>query len=169
MIANPKNFINLNLNRGETDLKAPPGFEARPVDMETGGSGRERQQILQTKAWNIAISPASSIFMNFIMFWMVGNSLSIYTLFFVFTMISSQVKNLFGVNDKFREFEGLKMKELGFYKLIYFAINLVVFGFCCYKLAGMGLLPFNPSDYIDLLPSNNVDVDVVRFSGSIRK
>ena len=95
---------------------------------------------------------------------MVGSSLSIYTLFFVFTMISSQVRNLFGVSDRFKEFEGTKMKELGFYKLIYFGINLAVFAFCCYKLAGMGLLPFNPSDYVDLLPGNNVDAEVARFA-----
>lgn len=164
MIASQKTFINLNLTRGETDLSLPPGCESRPVDFESVGSGRERQEILQTKAWNIAISPASSIVMNFIMFWMIGSSLSIYTLFFVFTMISSQIRNLFGVNDRFKEFEGSKMKELGFYKLIYLVINLAVFGFCCYKLAGMGLLPFNPSDYVDLLPKNNEAVDIVRYS-----
>ena len=163
MIVSQKNFINLNLPRSETDLKTPPGYESRPVDLETQGSGREKIQILQNKAWQVAISPASSIFMNFIMFWMIGSSLSIYTLFFVFTMISSQVKNLLGTNERFKEFEGFKLKEIGFYKLIYFLINLAVFGFCLYKLSGMGLLPFSPSDYVDLLPENDISAVIVRY------
>ena len=164
MILNKASFININVPRAESDFKNPPGFESRPIDFESVGSGRERLQILQNKAWQIAISPASSIFMNFFMFWMIGNSLSIYTLFFVFTMISAQIKNLLGTNEKFREFEGFKMKEITFYKFIYFGINLIVFTFCLYKLAGIGLIPLSPSDYVDLLPENNVNADIVRFN-----
>ena len=39
-----------------------------------------------------------------------------------------------------------------FYKLIYVVINLGVLGFVLYKLYGIGLVPLNPSDYLDILP-----------------
>ena len=65
--------------------------------------------------------------------------------------------------EKFKQFEGSKLKEIGFYKLIYFGINFAVFMFCCYKLAGMRLLPFTPADYVDLLPENNKNMRIVRF------
>ena len=157
------NFIQLNVANRDSELRAPPGFESKLQDFENQRSSEDKMKMIQNKAWTMAISPASSIFMNFILFYFVGTSLNIYSLVMIFTVISGQIKGLLGTRDKFREFEHYHLKELGFYKLIYSAINLALLGYSMYNFSKMGMLPFSPSDYVDVLPANPVNVDIVNF------
>ena len=146
-------FIDLNNKQKSDDMPKPAGFEKNPINFEATQSNADKMKLVQNKAWSIAVSPASSIFMNFILFYFVGSSLNIYTLIMIFTLIINQLKSLIGINEKFKEFEPYKMQELTFYKLIYFCINAALLGYSSYKLYHMGLLPLSPADYVDLLPS----------------
>lgn len=146
-------FIDLNNKQRSDEMPKPAGYEKNPINFEAIQSNADKMKLFQNKAWQIAISPMSSIFMNFILFYFVGSSLNIYTLIMIFTLIINQFKSIIGINEKFREFEAYKMQEVSFYKFIYFCINAALLGYSSYKLYHMGLLPLAPADYIDLLPS----------------
>ena len=145
-------FIDLNNKLKSAEMPKPAGFEKNNVNFEATQSNADKLKLIQNKAWQIAVSPMSSIFMNFILFYFVGGSLNIYTLIMIFTLIINQLKSLIGINEKFKEFEPYKMQEITFYKFIYFCINAALLGYSSYKLYHMGLLPLSPADYIDLLP-----------------
>ncbi len=164
MEVNPNNFIDLNVRGKDTEVSVPIGFENKTIDFETKRSGEDKLKLVQNKAWQMAISPASSIFMNFILFYFVGSSLNVYSLMMIFTVISGQIKGLLGTRDKFREFEPYHMKELSFYKLIYVVINIALLGYSLYNFSKMGMIPLSPSDYVDVLPANPVHVDIVHFT-----
>lgn len=55
----------------------------------------------------------------------------------------------------FKQFEGKKISLL-YYKFIYVGINAFVLSIGLHKLYGVGLLPFSPSDWIDLIPRQTV-------------
>ena len=147
-------FIDLNNKQRSNDLPKPPSWEKQAVNIENNTNSAEKLKLLQNKAWSTAISPASGIFINFILFYFVGNSLNIYTLIMIFSLIMNQIRSLIGIRDKFREFESYKIQELSFYKLIYFSINAALLGYSAYRLYHIGLLPLSPADYVDLLPRN---------------
>lgn len=144
----------IDLNNKQSDLNDPPGRQKKVEDYDKGNNS-ELKKIMQNRAWTTAISPLTSIFMYVIMFWMMGNSLNIYTLIMICSVGINQIKGIFGVNEKFKVFEQHKFEELSFYKLVYLLVNLAILLFIAYKLFNLGLLPLSPADYVELLPVNN--------------
>jgi preprotein translocase subunit SecY len=94
------------------------------------------------------------------MFWMIGNGISIFTIFFIFQSLFSSVTALlktskgtiYDNNKVFEPFESMVSSTFK-YKVIYCAINLVLLGIVAYKLSSMGLLPVSAADYVDLVPT----------------
>ena len=145
-------FIDINNNKSE--LSDPPGKQKKTEDYDQGNNS-ELKKIMQNRAWSAAISPISSVFMYIIMFWMMGNSLNIYTLVMIGSTGINQIKSIMSVNSKFKVFEEHIPSQIGFYKLVYLLVSLAILLFIAYKLFGLGLLPLSPADYVELLPLNN--------------
>ncbi len=99
------------------------------------------------------------IFMTLFMFWMIGNGISIFTIFFIFQSLFSSVtallktsKGTLYFNIVFEPYETMVSSTFK-YKVIYCGINLVLMGIVAYKLSSMGLLPVSAADYVDLVPT----------------
>ena len=72
-----------DLSKGKkVDLPGPIGFtkayEVTEVPLKSMVEEKRK------KAWSIATAPAGQVFMNLFMMWMMGNSLHIFTIFFLF-------------------------------------------------------------------------------------
>ena len=68
------------------------------------------------------------------MFWMMGNSLSIYTIMFSMQLATSPFKQLAGVNEAFKQFEHKKL-NLTLPKLLYIGCALVTLCLAVYKFS----------------------------------
>lgn len=98
--------------------------------------------------------------MYFIMFYFFGSSLNIYTLIMICSVAITHLKNITSIEEKFSAFKAFNLKELPFYKLIYFLANVAILLFLGYKFYNMGLLPLSPVDYVDVLPTNKQQLKV---------
>ena len=114
----------------------------------------------------LATSSKMQIFMTMFMFWMMGNGMSIFTIFFIFQSLFSAVTALLKTGKGknliksivFEAYESM-VSSTTRYKVIYCAINLVLVGIVAYKLSSMGLLPVAAADYVDLVPTyESIDV-----------
>lgn len=162
MDINNPNYVDLTSKSRDNVLPYPPGYQRNVETFEESSRTNEKIKILTDKAFQLAISPASSIFMAFVLFYFLGSTLNIYTLIMLFTFISSQVKTLVNINKTFKDYESVP--QLGFYKFIYFCMNLGIFCYSLSKLYNMGLLPLSPSDYVDLLPINGSQERITRIN-----
>lgn len=152
MSQKPFKRVNLLAGLKKPELDAPYGF-TRDTEAEaaTSSEDKKKREILLQQAWNTATAPVSGIFMNVFFFWMMGNSVHIFTLIFMFSIMYNTLKSIGNTNEVFKKYESLK-DAVFFYKLIYMAVNGVVLCIGLYKLYGMGLLPLHPADYVDLVP-----------------
>jgi|LakMenEpi03Aug12_release.lakeMendotaPanAssembly.Ray.scaffolds.fasta_scaffold1333422_1 hypothetical protein len=50
------------------------------------------------------------------------------------------------------------------YKFMYMGINLILFGIVIYKMSAMGMLPVLAADYVDLVPTFDVNHNQFRHS-----
>jgi hypothetical protein len=153
-----KGFRRVNLLSGlkKPDLDVPFGYAKESEEVaQTTKEDKQKREILLQQAWNTATSPMSSIFMNIFMFWMMGSSVHIFTLIFMFSILYNSIKTIGSTNEVFKKFEQIK-DAIGFYKLIYMGLNSVVLLFGLYRLYGMGLLPLHASDYVALVPHMKV-------------
>jgi len=99
--------------------------------------------ILENRAWGIAKSPASSIFSTAFMGWMMGNQLSIYTMFFIVFALYNPIKSLLGTNAQFLPLQQQSAEATSFLpqKLVYAFLQLVALCIGLYKAHSMGLVP----------------------------
>lgn len=149
--------VNLINTTKKSDLELPFGYAKETEEaVYTAGEDKKKREILLQQAWNTATSPMSSIFMNIFMFWMMGSSVHIFTLVFMFSILYNSVKTIGGTDEVFKKYEAVK-DAVTFYKLIYIALNGVVLAFGLYKLYGMGLLPLHAADYVALVPYMKVN------------
>jgi hypothetical protein len=140
----------------KSGLEAPFGYtKSFSAPENTVKDTQRKNTILSSQAKAAAFSPGSQIFMQLFMMWMMGSSLHIFSIFMIYQMMSGPISSMMTVNQKFARFSTLG-NELAFYKLIYIGINLGVLGMGLYKLNTMGLLPLNPSDYVELIPKADV-------------
>jgi hypothetical protein len=153
-----KTFKRVNLLKGgvKSELDVPYGFSRDfEAEAQTANEDKKKREIMIQQAWSLATSPASGIFMNLFFFWMMGNSIHIFTLVFLFSIMYNTIKTISNTNQVFKRFEPIK-NDLLFYKLIYAAINSAVLFLGLYKLYGLGLLPLHPADYVALVPNMKV-------------
>ena len=105
--------------------------------------------------------------MTLLSFYFVGSTLSIFSLFFVGMYGFNSLNAIFNVgngnflNIVFKPFDNPVYTTIH-YKLLYCAINFVVFGAVIWRVNSMGLLPINPADWISMLqnfPQDNFSVN----------
>ncbi len=94
------------------------------------------------KAWEVALGPVKGLPMTFIMMYMSGNSLQIFSIMMVFMAFKNPITGLIGTNQAFERFETqsnrAKMLQV---KLAYVAMQLLALGLGIWKVNAMGLLP----------------------------
>jgi len=108
---------------------------------------RNVKAILENKAWTIAKGPASSIFQTAFVSWMMGNQLSIYTLFFIVFALYNPIKGILGTISTFsilqQESTAYSSQKLSFFpqKLVFVFLNFLLLCVGLYKAYSMGLVP----------------------------
>ena len=111
-----------------------------------------RRRALQAKGWAVAQAQGAQMLqVGFMLYFMVGSRLNLWSIFYLVLMGSSPFRNLLGVNAAFAPF-AMPGVDLGAAKLLYAALNLGGVGIFFWKLNAMGLMPITSSDWISLLP-----------------
>lgn len=95
------------------------------------------------KAWEVALGPVKGLPMTFIMMYMSGNSLQIFSIMMVFMAFKNPVMGLVNTNQAFERFQtetnAAKILQT---KLVYIVMQLLALGVGIWKINGMGLLPY---------------------------
>eukprot|EP00826_Nyctotherus_ovalis_P008685 TRINITY_DN12253_c0_g1_i7.p3 TRINITY_DN12253_c0_g1~~TRINITY_DN12253_c0_g1_i7.p3 ORF type:complete len:107 (+),score=30.21 TRINITY_DN12253_c0_g1_i7:356-676(+) len=92
------------------------------------------------------------VFMSLFLFYMIGNSIQIFTIFITVGMVIPQARALFNIGETFRPFEDPRIKDqLTLYKLMYAALHILILAAAIYKFASMGLIPVRPIDWLTLV------------------
>ncbi|KAI8623854.1 hypothetical protein F5Y19DRAFT_344392 [Xylariaceae sp. FL1651] len=158
-----------------TDLKSPPSYKAKsgsildpPGYPSQAGALSKKQAAKESKnqsrkqptpeemdtlklkkAWEVALAPVKSLPMTFIMMYMSGNSLQIFSIMMVFMAFKNPIMGLVGTNQAFERFESDSNKgKMLQVKLAYIAMQLVALAVGIWKVNTMGLLPTTRSDWL---------------------
>ena len=84
----------------------------------------------------MAKSPFMMGLMSLFLFYMIGNSIQIFTIFITVGMLIPQVRALFNINDAFKPFEDPRIKDqLTLYKLLYAGLHVAILAAALYKFA----------------------------------
>lgn len=107
--------------------------------------------------------------MTMFMFWMFGNNISIFVLFPIIQTLMTAVGGLLNIGKGiykiilvFEPFEGM-LPSLTKYKFMYIGINCILLGLVIYKMSAMGMLPVLAADYVDLVPTFDVNMSLNRL------
>lgn len=99
-------------------------------------------QLKLKKAWEVALAPVKSLPMTFIMMYMSGNTLQIFSIMMVMMAFKNPIMGLINTNQAFERFETDSNKhQMLQVKLVYIAMQLVALAVGVWKINGMGLLP----------------------------
>jgi len=95
------------------------------------------------KAWEVALAPIKSLPMTFIMMYMSGNSLQIFSIMMVYMAFKNPIMGLLSTNQAFERFESNTNKaKILPVKVAYIAMQLVALAVGIWKVNAMGLLPY---------------------------
>ncbi|KAJ3728556.1 endoplasmic reticulum protein [Lentinula raphanica] len=146
------------------NLPPPPGFSKASSSSKGNLSSKAvatpsttpeaYDQLKDKRAWDLAISPAKSLPMQFFMLYMSGSGVQIFSMGIIFMLLSSPFKNIAGMNEAFASFAPSASKNpkslstLTLQKLAYFACNLLTLGVGLWKCRSMGLLPTGTGDWL---------------------
>lgn len=105
------------------------------------------------KMWELAISPAKNILMNFGMNYMSPNEIQVIPIMMLFMLFINNFQELFQVNSKFNDINSkidaeMDSYDLNIWKLIYILSVLGNLGVGVWKLFKIGLIPNSKSDWI---------------------
>mmetsp|Transcript_43384 Transcript_43384/g.86204 ORF Transcript_43384/g.86204 Transcript_43384/m.86204 type:complete len:171 (-) Transcript_43384:123-635(-) len=149
--------FNLDIGGGmKNGMDDPPGYKMTMDDGSGGGklkSKSSNQELLEKKAWEIAITPIQSVGMNLFMLWMSGSSPGIFNVMilgYCFTSIAGQFSR---VNTAFANF---KTVDTTLQKFAYLALCSVSLAYLLYHASGMGVLPTASGDWIAYIPNTQV-------------
>mmetsp|Transcript_21303 Transcript_21303/g.24495 ORF Transcript_21303/g.24495 Transcript_21303/m.24495 type:complete len:166 (-) Transcript_21303:36-533(-) len=136
------------------NLHDPFGYKAPTENIEIRvqtkqGLTQKEIDVLNSKSWTVAKSPFQSIFMTLFMFWMTGNSISIWTLMITISFLISPFKQIFSVNQAFIAFEG--KIPLFLQKVCFASLHLFILGVAVYKFSAMGIIPDKAIDWMALI------------------
>merc|ERR1711908_237114 len=125
-------------------------------DSSAAGKGKSKttnQELLEKKAWEIAIAPIQSVGMNLFMLWMSGSSPGIFNVMVLGYCLTSIVGQFSRVNTAFASFKTI---DTMLQKLAYLTLCSVSLAYLLYHASGMGLLPTSSGDWIAFIPSTEV-------------
>lgn len=172
---NENEIVQKYLNNKSMKLKQPVGFTDNTYDDIDNGlfkpikhtelksqqlkvkqnkiQNLELKQFKKKKMWELAISPAKSIFMNVAMSYMSPNDIQVIPIMMLFMLFINTFKEIFMVNTKFKQLDQSISSDIDTYdinimKFIYILSscgNLVV---GLWKLNSMGLIPNKSSDWL---------------------
>merc|ERR1719221_1487447 len=118
-----------------------------------GKSKTSNQELLEKKAWEVAIAPIQSVGMNLFMLWMSGSSPGIFTVMILWYCLTSIIGQFSRVNTAFA---AMKSIDTTLQKLAYLALCSVSLAYLLYHASGMGLLPTSSGDWIASIPKTDV-------------
>ncbi|KAL9092027.1 MAG: hypothetical protein Q9159_001025 [Coniocarpon cinnabarinum] len=131
---------------------APPskkGAKSTQPAAKKGPSSEDLDTLKLKKAWEVALAPAKQLPLSAIGLYMSGNSLQIFSIFMVFTLLRSPFAALMNISQTFARFEMPAYRsQLTMVKLAYVATNLLTLALGIYKINAMGLLPTTRSDWL---------------------
>ncbi|KAF4730417.1 ER membrane protein complex subunit 4 [Perkinsus olseni] len=113
----------------------------------------QQKAILEKRAWETAISPAKSIFMNLFMLWMSGSGPGLFSILIVGYATMNTVKSLAKCNQVFEQFAAANVL---LQKLAYIGINVAILAYLGNHAANMGILPIASGDWIQFIPEQRV-------------
>lgn len=94
------------------------------------------------KAWEVALGPVKGLPMTFIMMYMSGNSLQIFSIMMVFMAFKNPIMGLVNTNQAFERFQTeTNASKILQTKLVYVAMQVLALAVGVWKVNGMGLLP----------------------------
>eukprot|EP00933_Yihiella_yeosuensis_P000340 TRINITY_DN10050_c3_g1_i1.p1 TRINITY_DN10050_c3_g1~~TRINITY_DN10050_c3_g1_i1.p1 ORF type:complete len:171 (-),score=30.38 TRINITY_DN10050_c3_g1_i1:67-579(-) len=151
-------FTNLD-TAGSTKVDGvqdPIGFR---LSMDEGGAGGKsktkvtNQELLEKKAWEIAVAPIQSVGMNLFMLWMSGSSPGIFNVMILGYCLTSIIGQFARASVAFQSFKTI---DTTLQWLAYLALCAVSLAYLLYHASGMGLLPTSSGDWINLIPNTDV-------------
>lgn len=137
----------------------------RPKDVTSSAAARRKAaQVAYAAAWRDAFAPVRGLLTAWLMLWMAGSAVQVFSVMSVVTVLVMQVQGLLGVRKKFAkavrknaDLEGRLMPQV-----------VVCTVLCCggvamalWKCHMLGFLPTEESDWIALLPVEHLE-DTVR-------
>merc|ERR1712232_669146 len=100
-----------------------------------GKSKASNQDLLEKKAWEIAIAPIQSVGMNLFMLWMSGSSPGIFNVMILAYCLTSIIGQYGRINTAFVNFKAI---DTTLQKLAYFGLCSVSLGYLLWHMLGMG-------------------------------
>lgn len=127
------NAIQQQKQKDSKDSKVQPRKAPTSEEMDT---------LKLKKAWEVALAPVKALPMTFIMMYMSGNSLQIFSIMMVFMAFKNPIMGLANTNQAFERFQTeTNAGKILQTKLVYVVMQLVALGVGIWKVNGMGLLP----------------------------
>eukprot|EP01116_Phalansterium_solitarium_P010621 TRINITY_DN2561_c0_g2_i1.p1 TRINITY_DN2561_c0_g2~~TRINITY_DN2561_c0_g2_i1.p1 ORF type:complete len:180 (+),score=24.16 TRINITY_DN2561_c0_g2_i1:66-605(+) len=149
-----RKFVDLSAD-GSRDLAPvmPSGYSERVSSDSEDRTRQKKTDLKIKKAWDLAKGAAKGVPMLIFMFWMVGNTVNIFSIPFLVYQFWNPVRALLGLSVAFSKYEAdgfephhhqqqqLHRAQLLLPKLAYAGVQLAIVALCVYKCAAMGLLP----------------------------
>ncbi|KAI1261049.1 hypothetical protein F5Y18DRAFT_214074 [Xylariaceae sp. FL1019] len=136
----PSHSGSVSKKQTSKDSKSQPRKQPTPEEMDT---------LKLKKAWEVALAPVKSLPMTFIMMYMSGNSLQIFSIMMVYMAFKNPIMGLLGTGQAFERFESDTNKgKMLPVKLAYVAMQVVALAVGIWKVNTMGLLPTTRSDWL---------------------
>jgi hypothetical protein len=132
-----------------SSIPDPPGFSSTSSKSKSAKStttsakpNPRDPQILLKKAYELALAPAKQLPMTFIMMYMSGSTLQIFTIMTVFMAFKNPLVGLLATFSAFERFETEETRgKLVMVRALYVLMQLVGLGLGVWKVNQMGLLP----------------------------
>jgi len=129
-----------------SDLPSPPGYTDRNVQPDESREANSTHLVAK-KSWDTALGPSKQIPINLFIMYMVGNSISIFSIVMLGMMFIRPIKALLAVKSTFVSLEG-EHEHVTLQKFFYLLGNLSLVALALYQCHSMGLLPTATSDWL---------------------
>lgn len=126
----------------ECQKGGPASKQASMITPSRLANDDEMDTLKLKKAWELAIGPAKALPMSAIGMWMTGNSLQIFSVFMLYSLLKNPFAAITNTNATFSRLESERIKsKMLLVKLVFIMTNLLSVALGIYKIDKMGLLP----------------------------
>jgi len=136
------------------ELPSPPGWSnERYTNNDDVSTSEDRQHtnLVDKRAWDMALAPIKQLPMNAFIMYMAGNTISIFPIMMVGMMFFRPFQAFMGMRGIMKALEGSQQYVLQ--TLAYAVGNLMALALAVYKCNSMGLLPTHASDWLSFAES----------------